>query len=62
MDNGVAQCRLFPELWCVQCAGLCWEFPPLCLSPDYDLQEKDGSLDIWNTAMPIAYFPVELST
>lgn len=37
MDNGVAQCRLFPELWCVQCAGLCWEFPPLCLSPDYDL-------------------------
>lgn len=37
MDNAVAQCCPFLELWSVRCEGLCWEFPPLCLSSAYDL-------------------------
>lgn len=44
------------------CTGNSPSLPsPLYLSPAHDLQEN-GSLDIQNTEMSIAYFPVELLT
>lgn len=33
MDNVVAQCCPFPQLWSMRCAGLCWEFSPLAFEP-----------------------------
>lgn len=59
MDNAVPQCWPFPELWCVQdCAG---NFPA-CAWALATIYSRRMEVNIWNTAMPIAYFPVELST